>query len=122
VSLHYYPHEDLQIKPRVRPEGLEPSVSDYVAIAIINLTLVMVFVSFAINGGVIGSLVALVAIAGFNILALRRAAGAPAPDDPEPEIQWRDWQMRPDPREPALREGNDGQNGIRNRAARAGLR
>jgi hypothetical protein len=71
VSLHYYPHEDLQIKPRVRPEGLEPGASDYVPIAIINLTLAMAFVSFAINGGVVGSLVALGLIAGFNVLALR---------------------------------------------------
>ena len=71
MSLQYYPHEDLQISPRVRPEGLEPGTSDYVPIAIINLTLVMVFVSFAINGGVIGSLGAAGVIAGFNVLALR---------------------------------------------------
>jgi hypothetical protein len=95
VSLHYYPHEDLQIRPRVRPEGLEPSVSDYVPIAVINLTLVMVFVSFAINGGVIGSLVALGLIAGFNALALRRPVRDPAPDIP-PDIHWRDWQVRGD--------------------------
>ncbi|MGD9615481.1 MAG: hypothetical protein AB7H90_08755 [Alphaproteobacteria bacterium] len=71
MSLHYYPHEDLHVKPAVRPEGLEPGASDYLPIAIINLTLAMSLVSFAINGGVIGTLVMLGLIAGFNVLALR---------------------------------------------------
>ena len=70
MSLQYYPHEDMHVKPAVRPEGLEPGGSDYVPIAIINLTLVMSLVSFAFNGGVIGTLVVLGAIAGFNVLAL----------------------------------------------------
>jgi hypothetical protein len=80
VSLHYYPHEDLQIKPGVRPEGLEPGAGDYVPIAIINLTLVMALVSFAINDGLIGSLVVLGLIGGFNMLMLRhgRADREPA--------------------------------------------
>jgi uncharacterized RDD family membrane protein YckC len=70
VSLQYYPHEDLHVKPAVRPEGLEPGASDYVPIAIINLTLLMALVSFAINDGVIGTLVVLGLIAGFNVLVL----------------------------------------------------
>jgi hypothetical protein len=71
MSLQYYPHEDMHVKPAVRPEGLEPGASDCVSIAIINLTLLMSLVSFALNGGVIGALVFLVLIAGFNALALR---------------------------------------------------
>ena len=70
MSLQYYPHEDLHVKSAVRPEGLEPGANDYVPIAIINLTLVMALVSFAINDGVIGTLVLLGLIAGFNVLAL----------------------------------------------------
>jgi hypothetical protein len=70
VSLQYYPHEDLQVKPAVRPEGLEPGANDYVPIAVINLTLAMALVSFASNGGVIGTLVVLGLIAGFNVLVL----------------------------------------------------
>jgi hypothetical protein len=70
VSLQYYPHEDLHVKPAVRPEGLEPGASDYVPIAIINLTLVMSLVSFALNGGAVGAFVVLGLIAGFNVLAL----------------------------------------------------
>ena len=70
MSLQYYPHEDLHVKPAVRPEGLEPGANDYVPIAIINLTLVMALVSFAINDGVIGTLVVLGLIAGFNMLTL----------------------------------------------------
>ena len=54
MSLQYYPHEDLHVKPATRLEGLEPGASDYVPIAIINLTLVMSLVSFALNGGVVG--------------------------------------------------------------------
>ena len=75
MSLQYYPHEDMHVKPAVRPdvhfEGLEPGTSDYVPIAIINLTLAMALVSFAMNDGVIGTLVVLGLIAGFNVLALR---------------------------------------------------
>ena len=59
MSLQYYPYEDLHVKPAVRPEGLEPGTSDYVPIAIIDLTLAMALVSFAVNGGVIGTLVVL---------------------------------------------------------------
>ena len=70
MSLHYYPHEDLHVKPAVRPEGLEPGASDYVPIAIINLTLLMSFVSFALSGGAVGAFVVLGLIAGFNVLAL----------------------------------------------------
>ena len=80
MSLQYYPHEDLQIRPGVRPEGLEPDASDYVPIAIINLTLVMALVSFAVNEGIIGSLVVLGLIGGFNVLALRRGGREPASD------------------------------------------
>ena len=71
MSLQYYPHEDLHVKPAVRPEGLEAGGSDYVPIAIINLTLVMSLVSFVIDGGMIGTLVMLGLIAGFNMMALR---------------------------------------------------
>lgn len=92
MSLHYYPHEDLQIKPGVRPEGLEPGAGDYVAIAVINLTLVMALVSFAVNDGIVGSLVVLALIGGFNVLALRRGTAA----EPAPDTEWRDWQSVPD--------------------------
>ena len=71
MSLQYYPYEDMHVKPAVRPEGLEPGASDYIPIAIINLTLAMALVSFAINGRVIGTLVVLGVIAGFNVLALK---------------------------------------------------
>jgi hypothetical protein len=71
VSLQYYPYEDMHVKPAVRPEGLEPGASGYIPIAIINLTLAMALVSFAINGRVIGTLVVLGVIAGFNVLALK---------------------------------------------------
>lgn len=106
MSLHYYPHEDLQIKPGVRPEGLEPGAGDYVAIVVINLTLVMALVSFAINGGIVGSLVVLGLIGGFNVLALRRGTVEPAP---ESETEWRDWQSGPD------RQGRGGRFGSRAR-------
>jgi hypothetical protein len=71
VSLQYYPYEDMHVKPAVRPEGLEPGASDYIPIAIIDLTLAMVLVSFAVNGRIIGTLVVLGVIAGFNVLALK---------------------------------------------------
>jgi hypothetical protein len=74
VSLQYYPYEDMHVKPVVRSEGLEPGGSDYVPIAIINLMLVMALVSFAVGGGVIGTLVVLGLTAGFNVLALRGSA------------------------------------------------
>jgi hypothetical protein len=74
VSLQYYPYEDMHVKPAVRSEGVEPGASDYVPIAIINLMLVMALVSFAVGGGVIGTLVVLGLTAGFNILALRGSA------------------------------------------------
>jgi hypothetical protein len=70
VSLQYWPHEDLEINPAVRPEGSEPGASDYAPIAIINLMLLMALVSFAAGGGVVGTLVVLGLIAGFNLLAL----------------------------------------------------
>ena len=75
MSLQYYPYEDLHVKPAVRPEGLEPGTSDYVPIAIIDLTLAMALVSFAVNGGVIGTLVVLGMTLGFNVLALRTGSG-----------------------------------------------
>jgi hypothetical protein len=71
VSLQYYPYEDMHVKPAVRPEGLEPGASDYIPIAIIDLTLAMALVSFAVNGRIIGTLVVLGVIAGFNVLALK---------------------------------------------------
>ena len=71
MSLQYYPYEDMHVKPAVRPEGLEPGASDYIPIAIIDLTLAMALVSFAINGRIIGTLVVLGVIAGFNVLALK---------------------------------------------------
>ena len=75
MSLQYYPHEDLHVKPPVgsgvHAEGLEPGAGDYFAITVINLTLAMALVSFALNDGVIGTLVLLGLIAGFNVLALR---------------------------------------------------
>ena len=70
MSLQYYPYEDLHVRPATRLEGLEPGASDYVPIAIINLTLVMSLVSFALNGGAVGAFVVLGLIAGFNVLAL----------------------------------------------------
>ena len=74
MSLQYWPHEDLHVKPAVRSERVELGASDYVPITVINLTLVMALVSFAFNGGVIGTLVVLGLIAGFNVLALRGGA------------------------------------------------
>jgi hypothetical protein len=77
VSLQYYPHEDLHVKqamhPAVRSAGLEPGAGDYVAVAVIDMTLAMALISFAVNGGVVGTLVVLGLIAGFNVLALRRS-------------------------------------------------
>ena len=71
MSLQYYPYEDLHVKPRaVRSGELEPGTGDYVPIAIIDLTLAMALVSFAVNGGVIGTLVVLGITLGFNVLAL----------------------------------------------------
>ncbi len=75
MSLQYYPHEDLHVKPPVgsgvHSEGLEPGAGDYFAITVINLTLAMPLVSFALNGGAVGTLVVLGLIAGFNGLVLR---------------------------------------------------
>ena len=80
MSLQYYPHEDLHVKPPVgsgvHAEGLEPGAGDYFAITVINLTLAMALVSFALNDGVIGTLVVLGLIAGFNMLALRGATSS----------------------------------------------
>jgi hypothetical protein len=70
VSLQYYPHEDLELKPAARSEGMGSAAGDYVAIAIIDMILAMALVSFAVDGGVIGTLVVLGLIAGFNMLAL----------------------------------------------------
>ena len=69
MSLQYYPHEDLELKRAARSKGVESSAGDYAAIAIINLILVMALVSFAADGGIIGVLVLLGLIAGFNALA-----------------------------------------------------
>jgi hypothetical protein len=74
VSLQYYPYEDMHVKPAMRSEGLEPGTSDYLPIAIIDLMLGMALVSFALNGGVIGTLIVLGLTAGFNVLALRGSA------------------------------------------------
>lgn len=75
MSLQYYPYEDMHVKPPVRPDvhsgGLEPGASDYIPIAIIDLTLAMALVSFAVNGGIVGTLVVLGVISGFNVLALK---------------------------------------------------
>jgi len=70
VSLQYYPHEDLELKPAVRSEGVGSGAGDYAAIAIIDAVLAMALVSFAADGGIIGMLVVLGLIAGFNLLAL----------------------------------------------------
>jgi hypothetical protein len=70
VSLQYYPHGDLELKSAVRSGGVESAAGDYVAIAIIDMILAMALVSFAVDGGVIGTLVVLGLIAGFNMLAL----------------------------------------------------
>jgi hypothetical protein len=70
MSLQYYPHEDLELKSAMHPGNMESGASDYVAIAIIDMVLVMALVSFASSGGVIGMLVVLGLIAGFNLLAL----------------------------------------------------
>ena len=75
MSLQYYPYEDMHVKAAARPGayigGLEPGAGDYLAIAVINLTLAMALASFALNDGVIGALVVLSLIAGFNGLVLR---------------------------------------------------
>jgi hypothetical protein len=75
VSLQCYPHEDLHVKPAVRPDvgsaEFEAGAGDYFAIAVINLTLAMAFVSFALNGGIIGTLAVLGLIGAFNGVVLR---------------------------------------------------
>jgi hypothetical protein len=71
MSLQYYPHQDLELKSAVRSEEVESAAGDYVAIAIIDTILAMALVSFAFNGGIIGTLVVLGLIAGFNALAWR---------------------------------------------------
>ena len=77
MSLQYYPYEDLHVKPAVRPVvpsgGLERGRlrGDRRSSTLI---LAMALVSFAVNGGVIGTLVVLGLIAGFNVLALRGRA------------------------------------------------
>ena len=80
MSLQYYPHADLDLKAAERPgahsAGLESAAGDYLAIAIIDLTLAMALVSFASEGGVVGSLVVLGLIAGFNLAALRGIASS----------------------------------------------
>jgi hypothetical protein len=70
VSLQYYPHQDLELKSAAHPVELESGAGDYVAIAIIDMVLAMALVSFVSGGGVIGTLVVLGLIAGFNMLAL----------------------------------------------------
>ncbi len=70
MSLQYYPHEDLELKPEARFAGAGSGAGDYAAIAIIDMVLAMTLVSFAVNGGVAGTLVVLGLIAGFNVLAL----------------------------------------------------
>ena len=60
MSLQYYPYEDLALKPAVRPRAFRSlGAGDYAAIAIIDAILAMALVSFAVNGGVIGTLVVL---------------------------------------------------------------
>jgi hypothetical protein len=71
VSLQYYPHEDLELKSTLHPGGGEAGAGDYVAVAIIDMVLATALVSFAVNGGVVGTIVLLGLIAGFNLLALR---------------------------------------------------
>ena len=70
MSLQYYPHHDLELKPPVRSERMESGAGDYIAIAIIDMILAMALVSFVSSGGIVGTLVVLGLIAGFNILAL----------------------------------------------------
>ena len=70
MSLQYYPHEDMQIRPGAHPEGLEAHGRDYGPIAIINLVLALSGISFAADGGTVGALVMLGLLAGFNALAL----------------------------------------------------
>jgi hypothetical protein len=70
VSLQYYPHHDLELKPPARSERTVSGAGDYVAVAIINAILAMALVSFISSGGVVGTLVVLGLIAGFNVLAL----------------------------------------------------
>ena len=59
----------------------ELGAGDYVAIAIIDMILAMALVSFAVNGGVIGTLVVLGLIAGFNVLALSGRLKGRAPHE-----------------------------------------
>jgi hypothetical protein len=71
LSLHYYPHEDFHVRPAASPEGSEPHAGDWFPISIIDLTLAMAAISFAVNGRFLGASVVLVLTAGFNVLALR---------------------------------------------------
>ena len=70
MGLQYYPHEDLELKAAVRSEGAGSVAGDYAAVAIIDAILAMALVSFVSSGGIIGILVVLGLIAGFNVLAL----------------------------------------------------
>ena len=76
MSLQYYPHEDLHVKPAVRPRAVRGSGARAITRRSRSSTLIlaMALVSFAVNGGVIGTLVVLGLIAGFNVLALRGRA------------------------------------------------
>ena len=71
MSLQYYPHQDLELNSAARSQGIESRAGDYAAVAIIDAILAMALVSFAVNGGIIGTLVVLGLIAGFNRLAWR---------------------------------------------------
>ena len=78
MSLQYYPHEDLDLKAAPRSAahagGPESGAGDYFAAAVIDLTLATALVSFALDGGVLGSVVVLGLIAGFNLLVFRGRA------------------------------------------------
>ena len=75
MSLQYYPHEDLQVKSAVRSFRRAGNWAGRLrGDCIIDAILAMALVSFAVDGGVIGTLVVLGLIAGFNVLALSSRA------------------------------------------------
>jgi hypothetical protein len=76
MSLHFYPHEDLEIaaKRTTPPEGWGPHGSNIAPIAIINLTLLMSVLSFATSGNARWALIMfyIAAVIDVSLLPRRR--------------------------------------------------
>ena len=72
MSLHFYPHEneDIRAKRFAPPEGMEPEGGVLLPLAVINLVLAVGVASFIIDGNATGVLVMVALAAGFNILAV----------------------------------------------------